>query len=73
MIAKVAGLNLLAKYHKFDSDYGDIDIGKEWGVSATYPFANHYSVGIKYASFSGAGYSFSNDTDKLWLTFQANY
>ncbi|WP_394230234.1 alginate export family protein [Shewanella colwelliana] len=73
--AKLAGLKLLAKYHKFDSDYGDIDMGKEWGVSATYPFANHYSVGVKYASFSGAdeGYGFSNDTDKLWLTFQANY
>ncbi|KIO37235.1 alginate export family protein [Shewanella sp. cp20] len=73
--AKVAGLKLLAKYHKFDSDYGDVDMGKEWGVSATYPFANHYSVGLKYASFSGAdeGYAFSNDTDKLWLTFQAKY
>lgn len=75
LTAKVAGLKLLAKYHKFDSDYGDVDMGKEWGVSATYPFLNHYSVGVKYASFSGAdeGYGFSNDTDKLWLTFQANY
>ncbi|ABO24521.1 alginate export family protein [Shewanella loihica] len=75
LTAKVAGLKLLAKYHKFDSDYGDVDMGKEWGVSATYPFAQHYSLGVKYASFSGAdaGYAFSNDTDKLWLTFQANY
>ncbi|MCG9738665.1 alginate export family protein [Shewanella insulae] len=75
LTAKLAGLKLLAKYHKFDSDYGDVDMGKEWGVSATYPFAKHYSVGVKYASFSGAdaGYGFSNDTDKLWLTFQANY
>ncbi|MCG9753993.1 alginate export family protein [Shewanella insulae] len=75
LTAKLAGLKLLAKYHKFDSDYGDVDMGKEWGVAATYPFAKHYSVGVKYASFSGAdaGYGFSNDTDKLWLTFQANY
>ncbi|PKG57496.1 hypothetical protein CXF83_18535 [Shewanella sp. Choline-02u-19] len=75
LTAKVAGLKLLAKYHKFDSDFGDIDMGKEWGVAATYPFAKHYSVGVKYASFSGAdeGYSFSNDTDKLWLTLQAKY
>lgn len=73
--AKLAGLKLLAKYHKFDSDYGDIDMGKEWGVAATYPFAKYYSVGVKYASFSGAdaGYGFSNDTDKLWLTMQAKY
>lgn len=73
--AKLAGLKLLAKYHKFDSDYGDIDMGKEWGVAATYPFAKYYSVGVKYASFSGAdaGYGFSNDTDKLWLTLQAKY
>ncbi|MGS0682119.1 alginate export family protein [Shewanella sp. 125m-7] len=75
LTAKLAGLKLLAKYHKFDSDYGDIDMGKEWGVSATYPFAKYYSVGVKYASFSGAdaGYSFSNDTDKLWVTLQAKY
>ncbi|OBT07128.1 hypothetical protein A9267_14785 [Shewanella sp. UCD-FRSSP16_17] len=72
---KIAGLKLLAKYHQFESDYGDIDMGTEWGVAATYPFAKHYSLGVKYASFSGAdeGYDFSNDTDKLWLTFQANY
>ncbi|GIU33516.1 alginate export family protein [Shewanella schlegeliana] len=75
LTAKLAGLKLLAKYHKFDSDYGDIDMGKEWGVSATYPFAKYYSVGVKYASFSGAdaGYGFSNDTDKLWVTLQAKY
>ncbi|WP_299808531.1 alginate export family protein [uncultured Shewanella sp.] len=73
--AKLAGLKLLAKYHKFDSDYGDIDMGQEWGVAATYPFAKYYSLGVKYASFSGAdaGYGFSNDTDKLWLTLQAKY
>ncbi|ABZ77852.1 conserved hypothetical protein [Shewanella halifaxensis HAW-EB4] len=75
LTAKLAGLKLLAKYHKFDSDYGDIDMGQEWGVSATYPFAKYYSVGVKYASFSGAdaGYGFSNDTDKLWVTLQAKY
>ncbi|MDB2386118.1 alginate export family protein [Shewanella sp.] len=75
LTAKVAGLKLLAKYHKFDSDFGDIDMGKEWGVAVTYPFAEHYSVGVKYASFSGAdkGYSFSNDADKLWLTVEAKY
>ncbi|QLE84849.1 hypothetical protein FLM48_06970 [Shewanella sp. Scap07] len=73
--AKVVGLKLLAKYHTFESDYGSIDMGKEWGVSAAYGFKKHYNVSVKYASFSGAdaGYGFSNDTDKLWLTFQANY
>ena len=48
--AKLAGLKLLAKYHTFESDYGDIDMGQEWGVAATYPFANYYSVGVKYAA-----------------------
>ncbi|WOT04433.1 alginate export family protein [Shewanella youngdeokensis] len=71
----VAGIKLMAKYHKFDSDFGDIDMGKEWGVAATYPFAKHYTVGVKYASYSGAdaGYSFSNDTDKVWVTLAAKY
>lgn len=71
----VAGVKLLAVYHQFESDVDNIDMGDEWGVSVTYPFAKHYSVGAKYASFSGAdaGYAFSNDTDKLWLTFEAKY
>lgn len=71
----VAGVKLLAVYHQFESDVGNIDMGDEWGVSVTYPFAKHYSVGAKYASFSGAdaGYAFSNDADKLWLTFEAKY
>ena len=71
----VAGMKLLAVYHQFESDVDNIDMGDEWGVSVTYPFAKHYSVGAKYASFSGAdaGYAFSNDTDKLWLTFEAKY
>ena len=75
LTAKVVGLKLLAKYHKFDSDYGDIDMGREWDLAATYPFAKHYDIGVKYANFSGAdaGYSFSNDTNKLWLTLQAKY
>ncbi len=73
--AKMAGIKLLAKYHKFDSDFGDIDMGQEFGIAATYPFAKHYDAGVKYARFSGAdaGYGFSNDTDKLWLTLQAKY
>lgn len=71
----VAGVKLLAVYHQFESDVDNIDMGDEWGVSVTYPFAKHYSVGAKYASFSGAdaGYVFSNDADKLWLTFEAKY
>ncbi|AZQ09789.1 alginate export family protein [Shewanella khirikhana] len=71
----VAGVKLLAVYHQFESDVDNIDMGDEWGVSVTYPFAKHYSVGAKYASFSGAdaGYAFSNDADKLWLTFEAKY
>ncbi|GGI73970.1 alginate export family protein [Shewanella gelidii] len=71
LTGKVNGVKLLAKYHKFDSDYGDIDMGSEWGVAATYPFAKHYSVGVKYASFSAE--DFSADTDKLWITLQAKY
>ncbi|MEC4727027.1 alginate export family protein [Shewanella sp. D64] len=76
LTAKVSGLNLLAKYHKFDSDYGDIDMGQEWGVSASYTFANHYDVSVKYASYTGGdshiGYS-NADTDKIWLTLEAKY
>jgi hypothetical protein len=75
LTAKLADLQLLAKYHKFDSDKGDIDMGNEWGVSASYGFGTHYNTSLKYASFSGAdaGYAFSNDADILWLTLQVDY
>lgn len=71
----LAGVKLLAVYHSFESDVGNVDMGKEWGVSASYHFAKYYDASIKYASFSGAdaGYAFSADTDKLWLTLEAKY
>ncbi|MGI2261193.1 alginate export family protein [Shewanella sp. GXUN23E] len=72
---KLAGIDLLAVYHSFESDSGKVDMGQEWGVSASYKFAKYYEASVKYAAFSGAdaGYAFSADTDKLWLTLEAKY
>ncbi|MCL1036341.1 alginate export family protein [Shewanella submarina] len=71
----LAGVKLLLVYHTFESDVGNIDMGQEWGISAGYKFANYYNASIKYAAFSGAdaGYGFSADTDKLWLTLEAKF
>ncbi|MFV0595705.1 alginate export family protein [Shewanella sp.] len=75
MSGKFLGMQLLAVHHQFESDIDNIDMGNEWGVSLTYPFADYYSVSAKYASFSGAdsGYSFSDDADKFWLTLEAKF
>ncbi len=71
----LAGMQLLAVHHQFESDLGNINMGNEWGVSISYPFADYYNVSAKYASFSGAdsGYSFSDDADKFWLTLEAKF
>ena len=71
----LADVKLLLVYHTFESDSGNVDMGQEWGISAGYAFARYYNASIKYAAFSGAdaGYGFSADTDKLWLTLEAKF
>ncbi|MFA3792657.1 alginate export family protein [Aliiglaciecola sp. SL4] len=71
---KVAGGSLMATYHDFDADEATEsvdDLGNEIDLQYTYKVSANYSMGIKYASYSGE--SGRADTDKLWLWLGAKF
>lgn len=51
-------------YHKFESDFGDLDYGEEWDATLGFKVGK---VGIlaKYANYDSDG--FAVDTEKFWL------
>ncbi len=61
-------------YHAFDADEKTAtldDLGSEVDVQYTKALGKNYSVGLKYAAYSGdSGYV---DTDKAWLWFGAKF
>ena len=61
----IQGVKLLGVYHAFFANEGDADYGTEWGLLATRKFADHYTLGVKYAAYEAE--DFSVDADKLWL------
>lgn len=62
---KLADVQLTGVYHDFQADSGGADYGQELDLSVTYPFLDHYSVGLKYANYNAD--SFGVDTEKFWV------
>ncbi|WP_298438962.1 alginate export family protein [uncultured Ferrimonas sp.] len=64
-------------YHNFDAENasaGVDDLGSEWDVSYTHPFAKHYVAGVKFAMYNaGDAAAGKVDTDKLWLWLGASF
>ena len=46
--------NLMLVYHTYSSSNDDYDYGHEWNLQLTRAFADHYTVGLKYADYSAA-------------------
>ncbi|MCF8473344.1 MAG: hypothetical protein K9G26_01500 [Emcibacter sp.] len=65
------GLKAVAVYHKFTSQFGDTDYGKELNLLLAYAINKNYSVAVKYADYNAD--SFSVDTQKLWVTLEAKF
>ncbi|MDO6695153.1 alginate export family protein [Aliiglaciecola sp. 3_MG-2023] len=71
---KLAGGSLTATYHDFEADESTElvdDLGSEIDLLYTYKVSANYSMGIKYANYSGE--SGKTDTDKLWLWLGAKF
>lgn len=62
---KFMGVKLLAVYHDFDDDTGNIDYGSEWDFLITKKFGKHYSLLAKYAYYNAD--AFKTDTQKIWV------
>lgn len=68
LTGKLAGGTWLAAYHNFEADDASAtvdDLGDEINLQYVTKVAKHYTVAIKYASYSGD--SGKVDADKLWL------
>jgi len=64
------GLKAELTWHEFDSDFGDVDYGREWDASlgAT---VGPLALLAKYANYRADG--FGADTEKLWLQAEVSF
>ncbi|MFW5450838.1 MAG: hypothetical protein ACKE9I_04495 [Methylophagaceae bacterium] len=73
VIGKVFGAKLVAVYHNFETDEGNLDAGKELDLLLVKTFKQHYTLGMKYADYN-AGSEFAGvDTKKIWVFGQVKF
>ncbi len=65
------GLKAAVIYHKFTSQFGDVDYGSELDAVISYAINKNYSVAVKYADYNAD--TWSVDTKKFWLTLAAKF
>ena len=68
---KVTDVKLQAVYHTFAADVGGASYGTEIDLQAAKKFGTHYTLSVKYASYSAD--TFATDTKKMWLMGQAQF
>lgn len=64
------GASAAVTYHKFESDFGGLDYGREWDAILTFSVAS-YAVLLKYANYDAK--DFGTDTEKFWLQIAFKY
>jgi len=65
----VKGVNLLAVYHEYESDTGNIDQGEELNLQASKKLGGNYTLTLKYADYSAG--DVGTDAQKIWLMAEA--
>jgi hypothetical protein len=68
---KYRGTSYSVVYHRFDPETGGPNYGSEWDLVVKRPFAERYSIGLKYANYNAS--SHATDTQKLWVMFGAKF
>ncbi|MCH8134783.1 MAG: hypothetical protein IIB77_02255 [Proteobacteria bacterium] len=68
---KFRGTSYSVVYHRFDPETGGPSYGSEWDLVVKRPFAERYSVDLKYANYNAS--SHATDTEKLWVMFIARF
>jgi len=69
-VGPLKGLNASVTYHKFASDFGNLDYGQEWDAILGFSVRN-YAVLLKYANYDAK--DFGTDTEKFWLQLAFKY
>jgi hypothetical protein len=52
LAGRLYGANFTLVYHDYSSNHLSYDYGREWDAMLTYPFKDHYTLGIKYADYN---------------------
>ena len=68
---KIHGANISLLYHRFSPEAGGPEYGSEWDLMITKPFAERYSIVLKYANYDAR--SFATDTEKAWVMLTAKF
>ncbi|HWQ39222.1 MAG TPA: alginate export family protein [Burkholderiales bacterium] len=73
--AKAGKAQLLAEYHRFDSDVGGLDFGSEFDFSVAYPLRAKLLGKFEYADYQAGDVAAGSPRDirKIWLTLIYNY
>ena len=66
VLSALGKLKLLARYHDFQSNEGNIDYGTEFNLVATYPVTKQFSTQLKFADYQAD--EFGPDTLRFWLS-----
>jgi hypothetical protein len=66
------GLKLTSEAHDFKSSDGDIDLGREFDLSAALPLNKQWTVELKAATFDAASLLY-RDTTKAWFILEYKY
>jgi Alginate export len=72
--ASIRKIGLYTEWHRFRSDIGSIDFGRELDVGVTWPIVRTLTAKLEYADYQ-AGDAASGKTDlrKVWLTLVYQY
>lgn len=69
-VPALPGLKADLTYHRFDSDFGQLDYGDEWDASLGFKLGS-VALLAKYADYSAN--AFGSDTQKVWLQAEAMF
>jgi hypothetical protein len=64
---------LYAEGHRFRSDYGNIDFGREVDIGMTYAGGEHWIVRLQHARYTPGAGTPDPDVRKTWLTLSYSY
>ena len=68
---KFRGTSFSVIYHRFNPEVRGPSYGSEWNLVIKRPFAERYSIILKYADYNA--HSFATDTEKLWVMATAKF
>jgi hypothetical protein len=73
--AKLGKAQMLAEYHRFESDFNSNDLGDEFDIGVSYPLLTKLVGKLEYANYRAGNVAAGSPVDiwKVWATLIFNY